>query len=349
MSRWEQSMIGPDSTLRDALIVIDRTGTQMALVVDAQRRLLGTLSDGDVRRGLIQGMDLDAPVGRAMHTNPLTGSVSDSRDVFLGLMRKAGIHQLPIVDAGRRVVGLELLDEFFAPRAKNNWVVLMAGGLGARLRELTESTPKPMLLVGGRPLLETIMRGFIDQGFRRFYFAVNYKAEVIERHFGDGQSMGVEISYLRETKRMGTAGALSLLPEAPSDPILVANGDLLVKADFGEMLDEHVRAGAAATMAVREYEFQIPYGVVRHEAGTIAGIEEKPIQRSLVSAGIYVLSPPVLNMVPRGAFYDMPMLFEELIARGAVARCYTVRGYWMDVGRLQDYQQANNDFPKEFG
>lgn len=348
MQSWEKALVGPDTSLRDALVAIDGAGAQIALVVDAKRRLLGTLSDGDIRRALIRGIELRAPVTQAMRNTPVTASASDSKDAVLTLMRRIGLHQVPLLDDQRRVVGLQRVDDFFVTTPRDNWVVVMAGGLGTRLKELTENTPKPMLRVGDRPLLETILRNYIDQGFSRFYLAVNYKAEVIEAHFGDGAALGAEIRYLRETKRMGTAGALSLLPEPITVPLFVTNGDLLVKADFGDMLEDHQRSKAVATMAVREYEFQIPYGVVKHEGGAIERIEEKPVQRSLVSAGMYVLAPEALEIVPRDTFFDMPTLFDEIIGRGRPARCYTVHGYWMDIGRMTDYQKANDDFPEVF-
>ena len=327
MNTWEQVLVGPRGTIREALLKIDSAATQIALVVDSQCRLLGTLSDGDIRRGLLKGLSLSDPIEKCMHATPSTVRAGESREMILSLMRRAGLHQVPIVDADNIVVGMEIVADFLMPQARHNWVVIMAGGLGSRLKKLTQAVPKPMLKVGDRPLLETIMRNYIDQGFRRFYLAINYKADVIEDHFKDGYVPGAEIRYLRESKPLGTAGALSLLPELPAEPLFVANGDLLMKIDYQGMLDGHVEARAAATMAVREYEFQIPYGVVREEDGSIFRIEEKPIHRSLVNAGTYVLSPETVELVPKNSLFDMPMLFEEIIVRGRRAYCYKVRGY----------------------
>jgi dTDP-glucose pyrophosphorylase/CBS domain-containing protein len=348
MKSWDRVLVAPNTALREALIRIDQAGTQMALVVDERRRLLGTLSDGDVRRALIQGLTLADPVERAMHLSPATMRAGLPRQEAVSLMKRLGLHQVPIVAEDGVVVGLAIMDDFFVPAVRENWVVVMAGGLGSRLKELTQSLPKPMLKVGDRPLLETILRTYIDQGFRRFYLAVNYRAEIIEGHFGDGAALGAEIRYLRESKRLGTAGALSLLPERPHLPVFVANGDLLVKVDYAEVLEEHIVADAVATMAVREYEFQIPYGVVQEEAGGIQRIEEKPIHRSLVSAGMYVLSPAALELVPADTHFDMPMLFDMVIAKKMRTRCYRVSGYWIDVGHMADYEKANRDFPEIF-
>ena len=348
MKTWEQALIGPDTSLRDALATIDRAGCQIALVVDAHRRLLGTLSDGDVRRGLLKELSLGDRVTAAMHASPTCARVGEDRHSILATMRRLGLHQIPVLDANGVVVGLETVDDYLATPAREHWVVIMAGGLGTRLEELTRDTPKPMLKIGSRPLLETIVRGFAEQGFRRFYLAVNYKAEQIEAHFGNGAAFGVEIRYLRERQRLGTAGALSMLPESPTLPIVVTNADLLTKEDYGRMIERHEESGADATMAVRDYEMQVPFGVVRERDGRIEAIEEKPIQRFVVSAGMYVLSPQALALVPRGEFFDMPSLFEAMVTRCMRTRCHHIDGYWLDIGRLPDYERANVDFAEVF-
>jgi dTDP-glucose pyrophosphorylase len=348
MKTWESALIGPDTTLREALETIDRTGTQIALVVDANRRLLGTLSDGDARRGLLRGLTLSDSVSRAMYTTPTCAKSGEDRTSILATMRRLGLHQLPVVDAEGIVVGLEIVHDFLTPPARDNHVVIMAGGLGSRLEELTRDTPKPMLPVGSRPLLETIVRGFAEQGYRKFYLAVNYKAEQIENHFKDGAGLGVEIEYLRERERMGTAGALSLIPTRPRDPFVVMNADLLTKEDFTTMIERHVDAGVVGTMAVRDYEMQVPFGVVRERDGVIERIEEKPIQRFVVSAGIYVLSPEAIPLVPASSFFDMPSLFERMVQNGLRTRCHHIDGYWLDIGRMSDYERANLEFNKVF-
>ena len=348
MKQWEKALVGIDVSLREAMAAIDRAGYQLALVVDEERRLLGSLSDGDARRALLAGMSLDDNVAAAVHRDPICARAGDDRDAVLALMRQKNLHQIPLVDARGVVVGLDHVDDFLVPPRRDNWVVIMAGGLGSRLQELTRDIPKPMLTIGSRPLLETIVRGYLAQGFHRFYFAVNYKAELIDAHFGDGSRFGAEIRYLREDRRLGTAGALSLLPEVPELPIVVTNADLLTKEDIGYMVDQHVEQGGEATMAVRHYEMQVPFGVVREEGGCIEAIEEKPVQRFVVSAGIYVLSPGVLRHVPADTYFDMPSLFEALTRDGRRARCHYINGYWLDIGRMPDYERANLDYPEVF-
>lgn len=348
MRKWEDVVIRSQQTIREALLQIDETWARMVLVVDDNRHLLGTLSDGDIRRGLLKGFVLSDPVDKCMWREPYTARLSDGRDAVLAEMRRKKIHQMPILDEEDRVVGLEFLDDYILPEARENWVVLMAGGLGTRLGELTKTTPKPMLQVGDKPLLETILLNFLDQGFKNFFFAVNYKSEVIENHFGDGEVFGANIQYLREAKRMGTAGSLSLLPEIPLEPLIVANGDLLTNIDYAHMLDFHVDSRSVATMGVSEYEYQIPFGVVREENSVIKGIDEKPTQKLLISAGVNVLSPKALSCVPQDAFLDMPDLFEKMIANGMCASTYQVHGYWLDIGRMPDYQKANEDIRVAF-
>lgn len=348
MKTWEQALIGPTTTLRDALQTIDRAGSQMVLVVDENGVLLGTLSDGDARRALLRGLSLADPVSAGMHREPTCAIEGETRQAMLATMRRLGLHQLPILDSTRRVVGMEIVDDYFAAPPRDQWVVIMAGGRGVRLKELTKETPKPMLRVGSRPLLETIVREYVTQGFRNFYVAVNYKGEQIESHFGDGSAFGATIRYLRERDRLGTAGALSLLPDRPKDAFIVTNADLLTKEDYGEMIDRHVASGADATMAVRDYEMQVPFGVVRHKDGMIESIEEKPIQRFVVSAGMYVLSPSALDHVPRDTLFDMPSLFDALGRHGMATRCHPVDGYWLDIGRATDYEKAKSDFNEVF-
>ena len=348
MKNWKDTLITADTTLRGALETINQVGCQMALVVDDQQRLLGTLSDGDARRALLRGLTLTDAVSEAMHQTPTVVNVDDDRETRLGVMKRLGLHQLPVVDTDRRVLGLEVVDDFLYAPMREEWVVIMAGGLGSRLKELTQETPKPMLNVGSRPILETIIRSFAEQGFRHFYLAVNYKAEQIEAHFGDGSKFGIHVRYLREQQRLGTAGALSLLPTIPDRPFIVTNADLLTKEDYCAMVDRHIAEAADATMGVRKYEMQVPFGVVREDAGWISGIDEKPIHRFVVSAGMYVLSPRMLDLVPRDTFFDMPALFEAAIGKGLQARCHLMDGYWLDIGRPADFERANNDFYEVF-
>lgn len=341
-------LINPTSSILDAIKAIDRGGVQIALVVDGDGRLLATVTDGDVRRGLLRGVSLEAPVGEIMHLDPATARSEDGRDAALRLMQQLSIHQVPVLDTQGRVVDLERIDNYLVPR-RDNWIVLMAGGLGVRLRPLTETIPKPMLPVGGRPLLESIIRNIKDQGFQRFFIAVNHRREMVQDHFGDGDSFGVRIDYLIERESLGTAGALSLLPEPPPHTIIVMNADLLTSVGLDHLLQFHADQGAEATMCAREFTSQVPYGVIRFDGARLTEIEEKPTQRYFVNAGIYALSPSVFDLIAKNRRLDMPDLFSALLQRKRAAAVFPIREYWMDIGRMDDLQRARDEFEAVFG
>lgn len=345
MIQWRDALTKPGDSIRETIRRIDGSSTQIALIVDDSGRLLGTITDGDIRRGLLKGASLDDPASAIMNASPTCAQPDEGREAILARMKAKLLHQIPVIDADRRVVGLEVLDELLAAR-RENWVVLMAGGRGARLRPLTDDTPKPLLRVGAKPILEIILESFIEQGFHRFFLAVNYRAEMVRSHFGDGSRWGAEIGYLNEQSPLGTAGALSLLPSRPTSPILVMNADLLTRVGFGHMLDFHRAHKAAATMGVREYDFQVPFGVVKIKDQSILSIEEKPTHRFFVNAGIYVLGPETLDLVPRNRPFDMPELFETLIAKGSETAVFPIREYWIDIGRIADFEKATDEMDK---
>jgi dTDP-glucose pyrophosphorylase/CBS domain-containing protein len=349
MKVWKDIVVSPDTPLKAAIARIDAAGIQAALVLDADGRLMGVLTDGDIRRAILRGQSLQTCTSEVMNANATSVPVRTSREEMLAVMRGKGIHHLPLVDETRRVVGLTTSDELIGAVERPNWVVLMAGGLGSRLRPLTEDVPKPLLAVGGKPILESILESFAGQGFRRIFLSVNYKAEMIQDHFGVGDRWGVQVDYLRESTRLGTAGALSLLPEPPTVPLIVMNGDLLTRTHFDGLLKFHADQRAAATMAVREYEVQVPYGVVSLDGVRIQSIVEKPVHRYFVNAGIYVLSPQVLSYLPARSFFNMPALFEKLIAAGETTAAYPLREYWMDIGQREEFEKAQKEWVGDDG
>ncbi len=348
MKNWKETLVAPSATLFEALDAINRSACQIALVVDEEMKLLGTLSDGDARRAILSGHALDQPIEEAANSSPTCARPGDRPSDLLLIMRDMGLHQIPMLEADGTVVGLATIDELLHSTARSEEVVIMVGGFGRRLRDLTRNVPKPMLSVGGRPILETILMNFRSQGFKRFWFAVHFKADIVEAHFGDGSNWGVEIHYLREEEPLGTAGALGLWEEGPAGPFILTNGDLLTKVDYTHLLDRHIASGCDATMAVRDYEVQVPFGVVRDVDGQIETIEEKPTYRSTVNAGIYVLSPSVLELIPKNTRVDITDLFESMIQAGLRARSHRVDGYWKDIGRIDDFKRANTDFDEVF-
>lgn len=345
---WRNILISPETPIVKAIEIMNQSGLQIALVVDENGRLLGTVTDGDVRRAILKHLSLDEAVSVVMNPAPSYVYREHSHENAIQFMKSKKLHQIPILDKGHHVVGLEIADELLSPAPRDNWVLLMAGGLGRRLEPLTENCPKPLLKVGDKPLLETILESFAEQGFRHFYIAVNYKAEMIKRHFGDGSRWAVEVKYLQEGKSLGTAGALGLLPNKPEKPLLLMNGDILTQMNYGKLLDFHNKNLAEATVCVKEYNNQIPYGVVTVKKNRLLKIEEKPQHRFFISGGIYVFNPAVLDYVPTGSSLDIPVLLKTLLAQGKKIAAFPIREYWIDIGRFDDYEKANNDFTKVF-
>ncbi|MDD5298992.1 MAG: nucleotidyltransferase family protein [Gallionella sp.] len=348
MNAWKEVSVLPVTSIREAIRILDESAKQIVLVVNENNRLLGTVTDGDIRRSILKGMSLDEPIQEIMNPDPTVAMIDEGRENILAAMQRTRLHHIPLVDENHCLVGLETLDELIQSRTRENRVVLMAGGLGSRLRPLTDECPKPMLKIGNKPLLETILENFIEYGFRRFYISVNYMADVVKSYFGDGSRWGVDIDYLHEDQRLGTAGALSLLPEKPTESLFVMNGDLLTKVNFKQLLDFHSGHRAQATMCVREYDFQVPYGVVKINDHRIISIDEKPVQRFFVNAGIYVLEPEALDLVFPNTYFDMPTLFEKLINLKKETAVFPIREYWLDIGQLSDYDRANGEFMRVF-
>lgn len=349
MSQWKQVLVSPETTILDSIGIIDRGALQIALIVDKDNRLLGTVTDGDVRRGLLRGVHLNDTISQIMNADPIVAHTQDARETVLAIMKLKRIHHMPVLDSQERVVGIEMLDRLLQTQDRDNWVVIMAGGLGSRLRPLTDDCPKPLLMVGSKPLLETIIDSFVEHGFRKFYLCVNYKAEMIKDYFGDGSRFGIQIRYIHENKRMGTAGALTLIEDKPIQPLVVMNGDLLTKVNFQHLLDFHVDHHAQATMCVREHNYQIPYGVVNIDKHRLLAVEEKPQQSCFVNAGIYVFDPDVLDLIPRDTFFDMPDVFQKLISLNCETAVFPIREYWIDIGRRDDFDRANGDYAEVFG
>lgn len=340
----EPVLLPASATVRDALVTIDRGGLGVAALVDPAGRPLALLTDADLRRGLIAGCALVDPALPLAPAPCAVCAVNDSLDRIRHAAETSGAPFVAVVDPDGRLCGIERVD-LAAPRERHgNRVVVMAGGVGRRLRPHTLNVPKPMLKVGPKPILETIVEGFVKYGFTRFTFCVNYRADLIVDHFGDGRALGVEIAYVQEEEPLGTAGALALLPAAPDRPFFVVNGDVLTSVNFAHLLARHADLGARATMCVREYEHEVPFGVVRAEGERLAGITEKPLTRYLVNAGIYVLDPSLLALLSRGERIDMPALFARAIEAGHPACAYPITEYWIDIGRHGDFARANLEY-----
>lgn len=342
---WHKAMVAPDATMHDAMMVLQKVALQIVLVVDADKALLGVITDGDIRRALLGGMSMETPVSEFMVTNPIYGTPEDSRDMLLGQMRTHGLHHMPVLD--NRGVLLDLVTRE-PMQSRNNWVVIMAGGLGARLRPLTDDIPKPMLRIGDRPILETIISQLHEFGFHHFFISLNYLAEQIESYFGDGSRWGTTINYLREDAPLGTAGALAQIKGKTDLPVVVMNGDLLTKLNFDRLLEFHKEHAAPMTVCVREYTYSVPYGVLETDGAYMKSLAEKPKRQEMVNAGIYVIEPDVLNAIPDDAHIDITNIIEQLLADGKKPAVFPVHEYWIDIGQKHDIERAMEEFSEIF-
>lgn len=340
---WRRAILSTDSTLQQAIRNLDEVSIKIVMVVDNAGTLLGTICDGDIRRGLLRGLDLSSPVDSIVHRNPLVVPPEVGRDTVMQLMAANQIYQIPVVDEFHQPKGLHLWDDINTPAVRPNMLVLMAGGMGKRLRPHTENCPKPLLPVAGKPILEHILERAKAEGFSHFVLAVHYLGQMIESHFGNGERFGVRIDYLHEQSPLGTAGALSLLNPRPHVPFVVTNGDVLTDIHYGELLDFHIRHSAVATMAVRLHEWQHPFGVVQTKGIDIVGLDEKPTSRSHINAGVYVLDPEALTLLEANSPCDMPDLFESLRAQLKRTVAYPMHEPWLDVGRADDLNRANSE------
>ena len=344
---WRTTVLPLSSNIKQAIAKLNETGLQIVLVLDAKDILLGTVTDGDIRRGLLRGLTLEEPIESVMRSNSLVVPPNVSIEIVSQLMHANRFRQVPVVDANHKLIGLHCWDEIDAPVERPNLMVIMAGGLGTRLRPHTETCPKPMLPVAGKPMLEHIIDRAKEEGFGHFVITIHYLGQLIEEYFGNGERLGVRIDYLKETTPLGTAGALGLLNPRPELPFIVTNGDVMSDVKYGELLDFHARHAAVATMAVRLYEWQHPFGVVQTRGLDIIGFEEKPVSRTHINAGIYALNPQALNAIAPNNSYDMPSLFEQLQSEGKRTVAYPMHEPWLDVGRPDDLKLARDTHQKD--
>jgi dTDP-glucose pyrophosphorylase len=333
-------LIPESGTIRDAMRAIDANGREVALVRDETERIVGLVTDGDIRRGLLAGLTLESRVTSVLVRDFHAVSPNIDRAAVLDLMKARMFRHVPALDQDRRLVAIHFLHDLIGAAPKQNIAVVMAGGKGRRLWPMTETIPKPMIEVAGRPMLERIVLHLVGHGIQTIFLALNYKAEVVERHFGDGAAFGCRIDYLREPMPLGTGGALSLLPARPEHPLLVLNGDMIAYFDVTAMLGAHAETNAVATIGVGLYEVQIPFATVVEKAGRLVALEEKPKVSFLVSQGIYVLDPSILEYVPRNQEFPITTLFDELLAAKKAVSVFNLNSTWLDVGTPEDLRRA---------
>jgi dTDP-glucose pyrophosphorylase len=346
--KWTQSILRLGEDMHSAIKNLNNSGTQIVLITDKTNILVGTISDGDIRRGLMNGLDLNSSVEKVMRLDPFVVNESITKDAATQLMMANNIRQIPIVDNSKKVIGMHLLQESAHIYAQDNLMVIMAGGKGTRLKPYTEDCPKPMLKIDGRPMLEHIILRAKNQGFKKFSISINYLGNIIEDYFEEGQNLGVEISYLKEEQSLGTAGSLSLLDSSLKDSIIVTNGDVITDINYSDLMNFHIKHSASATMAVQLYDMQNPYGVVEMNGVNIIGFHEKPITRSYINAGVYAVLPSSLSLLEYGEACDMPSLFTRIQKQNKKILAYPMHEQWLDVGRPEDLTKANHKSISDF-
>lgn len=347
MTNLKKITIQEKTTIKEALKVINAEGLKIAIITDKNNKFLGTLTDGDIRRGLLKGLNLESQIKSIYVKNPTTALKTDDRKKLMDIAITKKILQIPIVDKNNKFIDLYLLNDSLKPIFKSNLVIIMAGGKGTRLRPLTETIPKPMLKIGEKPILQIIIEKFKENNFNKFLICVNYKSKLIKNYFGNGSKFNVNIDYINEKKKMGTAGALSLLKNKPQEPFFVINADVLTNLNFDSLLNFHNYYNSAATMCIREYYVNSQYGEVKVNNEKIISIEEKPIHKFYVNTGIYVLNPKCLKFIPK-KFFDMTTLFQKIIEKKLLATSFPIDDYWLDIGRLEDFKQGNLEFRSVF-
>ena len=339
-NKWKDTILLTQATIGDVLKNLNKSGLRISLIVNDREEFQGTVSDGDIRRALVDGIEQKASVQKIINTNAFIVNSEIKPEIVLQLMIKNKVQQIPIVDEKQKITGLYLWDELVSPKKIPNTMVIMAGGKGTRLGKYTKNCPKPLLPVNGKPMLEQIIERAKLQGFERFVISINYLGQMIEDYFNDGEKWNVKIDYIKEDKPLGTAGALRLLSPKPQLPIIVSNCDIMTDIHYGRLLDFHNNHNADATMAVRIHEWENPYGVVQTKGIDILNFEEKPVVRSNINAGVYVLEPSVIDDITKDKIFDMPNLFEKLKKKNLRTIVYPVHELWLDVGRPEDYYKV---------
>lgn len=332
-----------DYSIKQVLKVIDSGAKGIAIVVDKEQHLLGTITDGDIRRALLSGISLDDDLDKIIHKNPTYATENMKREEIKYLFIKNVVKEIPIVDDNKKVIDLISIRDILIPEGKENQVIIMAGGLGTRLKELTEEIPKPMLKVGQDPILHHIINNFKQYGYNDILMSVNYKGEIIENYFQDGVAYGVKIKYIRENKRLGTAGGIKLGQEYLKKPFFVINGDIFTNLNVDNMMSFHKENGFDMTIGVREYSFQIPYGIIKNNGKMVNGVQEKPTVNCLISAGVYCLNPNLLEYIPKDTYFEITDLINICVEKGLKVGNYEIKEYWMDIGKIEDYNKVNED------
>lgn len=339
----EDILIHSDCTIKEVLEKLNTGARGIVLVVDEKQRLIGTITDGDIRRAILKGASIDDEINGIVHTNPVYVIEDTDREEIKDIFIRRAVKQIPVIDKEGVVVDLISINDILLPEGKDHPVIIMAGGLGTRLKDLTKEVPKPMLKVGQDPILHHIINNFKEYGYNKIIITVNYKANIIENYFQDGYAYGVKIFYIREKERLGTAGGIKLAEDYIDKPFFVINGDIFTSLNVDSMMKYHLKNKFDLTIAVKQYSYEIPYGVIETDGSKVININEKPEEEYLISGGIYCLNPDVIELIPDGQYYEITDLINSCINKGLKVGYYEIKEYWMDIGKLEDYYKVNDD------
>ncbi|MCT4605058.1 MAG: nucleotidyltransferase family protein [Marinisporobacter sp.] len=337
-------LIGPDTKIKEIVKVIDQGQLGIALVVDDQKNLLGTINDADIRKAILKELSFEEKARSIMNENFVFVNYNASFRFIKKIFEIKKVKQLPLLDDDGRVVDLLLVNDILVKNKKDNWAVVMAGGLGTRLRPLTYEVPKPMLKVGDRPILEIIIEQLSMYGFKNILLTVNYKAQIIESYFRDGKDFDVNIEYIHEKKRLGTAGALKIAKQYLDDPFIMMNGDLLTKLNFEQLLEYHKKNEFDITVGSKKYDIEIPYGVLDIHETSVVGLKEKPKMNFFINSGIYCINPKLIEYIPNNEYYNITDLIDEVMKKDYHVGSFPIREYWLDIGQIPDYERAAQDY-----
>ena len=337
---WKEACLSKSDTIRDAIGNLNKTSLRIVIIVNKNIELIGVITDGDIRRGILNGANLDQNLDRVINKNQLTVIKGEKNQKILKILNDNNMFSIPIVDIEGKVCGIETTQHLMKEKTRENWVFLMAGGYGTRLEKLTKDTPKPMLEIGDKPILENILENFMAHGFYKFYISLHYMPEKFVDYFGDGSKWGITIKYIKEDTPLGTVGSLSLFPENTEHPIILMNGDILTRVNFDHLIEFHRNSDAFATMCVRQYDFQIPYGVVDVDEHNFKNILEKPSQELFVNAGIYVFNPEIIGYLEKNRPNNIPDILNKLTENKKNIKVFPIHEYWIDVGTMDSYKKA---------
>lgn len=339
----EKILVHTEYSIKQALEILDAGAKGIILIVDKDKKLIGTVTDGDIRRAILNGISLDKKIKEIIHENPVKVVEGTSIEEAKKIIIKNAIQHLPIINKDNIVIDMITLNDIILPKGKDNIVVIMAGGLGTRLKDLTKEIPKPMLQVGDNPILHHIINNFKEYGYNKIIISVNYKSEIIENYFQDGCAYGVKINYIKENKRLGTAGGIRLAKNYINEPFFVINGDIFTNLNFEKMMEFHIKNKFDITVGTRRYSSTIPYGVIEEKKNNIIGLKEKPTVDYLINGGVYCLNPELIKYIPEDKYFEITDLIDLCIKKGLKVGSYEINEYWMDIGKIEDYNKVNND------